>query len=187
MFGAKHEDVGLNTQALQFLHRVLCRLGFEFACGSYVWHISQMDAKSVVGEFPAELANGFEKRLTLDVAHGATYFGDNEVVVARFAQEQHIALYFVGDVRDNLHCFAQIFAAAFALNHILVDTTGGDVVGASGANAGKALIVTEVEVGLLTVDGYIAFAMFIGVERAGVDIDIGVELLNGYLIASRLE
>ena len=146
-----------------------------------------MDAKSVVGEFPAELTNGFEERLTLDVAHGATYFGDNEVVVARFAQEQHIALYFVGDVRDNLYGFAQIFAAAFALNHILVDTTSGDVVGASGAYAGKALVVTEIEVGLLTVDGYIAFAMFIGVERAGVDIDIGVELLNGYLIASRLE
>ena len=68
-----------------------------------------------------------------------------------------------------------------------VDTPCGDVVGSSGAYAGKTLVVTEVEVGLLTVDGYIAFAMFLGDERAGVDIDIGVELLNGYFIASRLE
>ena len=87
MLGTKHEDVGLYTQTLQFLHRVLCRLGFEFACGSYVWHISQMDAKSVVGEFPTELTNGFEERLTLDVAHRTANLGDNEVVGARFAEE----------------------------------------------------------------------------------------------------
>ena len=45
--------------------------------------------------------------------------------------------------------------------------------------------MTEVEVGLMTVDGYITLAMLIGIERARVDVDVGVELLNSNLKPAR--
>jgi hypothetical protein len=35
----------------------------------------------------------------------------------------------VGDVRDDLHGLAQVVAAAFLLEHALVDLAGGEVVG----------------------------------------------------------
>ena len=47
--------------------------------------------------------------------------------------------------------------------------------------------MTQIEIGLMTVDGYIAFAMFIGIQRTRVDIDIRVELLNCNFISSCLQ
>lgn len=42
----------------------------------------------------------------------------------------------------------------------------------------------EVEVCFLTVSGHVAFAMLVGVERAGVNVDIRVELLVGHSVAA---
>ena len=36
----------------------------------------------------------------------------------------------------------------------------------------------------MTVDGNIAFPVFIGIERSGVDVDVGVELLDCYPVAA---
>ena len=88
---------------------------------------------------------------------------------------------------DNLYCLAEVVAAALLLDDTLVDAAGGDVVGAGGAHIGEALIMPEVEVGFMTVDGDVAFAMLIGVECTRVDIDVGVELLDGDTITARLE
>ena len=87
-------------------------------------------------------------------------------------------------MRDNLHCLSQIVAAAFLVDYALVDTSGGNVVGARGANVGESLVVAQVEVGLVPVDGHVAFAVLIRVERTGVDVDVGVELLDCHFKAA---
>ena len=61
----------------------------------------------------------------------------------------------------------------------MIDSTGSDIVGASGANISESLIMSKVKVSLMPVFGNIAFAMLIGVESTRVDVDIGVKLLNG--------
>ena len=47
--------------------------------------------------------------------------------------------------------------------------------------------MAEVEVGLHAIDGDVALAVFVGVEGAGVDVDVGVKLLDGDFEATCLE
>ncbi len=152
--------------------------GFEFLCSCYIWHIGEVYAQTVMSEFPPQLPNCLEEWERFDVAYHPAYFGNYEVETAGVAQLLHIAFYLVGDVGYNLHRLAQVVAASFLVDDAAVDAAGGHIVGAGCPDVGETFIVAQVEVGLMPVDGYIAFAVFIGVERAGVDVDIGVEFLN---------
>jgi hypothetical protein len=90
-------------------------------------------------------------------------------------------------MRDHLHGRAQIIAAPFLGDDCLVDAPLGDVVGLAGRDAGEALIMAEVEVGFGAVIRHIDFAMLIGRHRAGIDIQIGIELANAHTISTRLQ
>ena len=96
-------------------------------------------------------------------------------------------LYLVGDMRHHLYGLAQVVAPALTVYHSLVYAPRRDRVVARGAYAGEAFIVTKVEVGLHAVVGNITLAMLIGIERAGIDIDIRVKLLYGDFVATRLQ
>ena len=54
-------------------------------------------------------------------------------------------------------------------------------------NAGEALVMAKVEVGLGAVVGHIDFAMLIGRHRPRIDVQIGIELADPDLVAARLE
>ena len=47
--------------------------------------------------------------------------------------------------------------------------------------------MSQVEVGLVAVDGYITLSMLVWIQRTRIDIDVGVKLLDGYLVASSLK
>ena len=145
------------------------------------------DERIVFAEFKFQLANGFHKRQRLDVAHAAAYFGDDDVVFARVAQQPDVALDFVGDVGHHLHGFAQEIAPAFAGDDVVVDAPGGDVVGPRGGRIQESLVVTQIKVGFGSVVGDVAFAVFVGVERTGVDVDVGIELLDRHRQAPCLQ
>ena len=92
----------------------------------------------------------------------------------------HTAFYLVGNMGYNLHRLSQIVAAALLVNDALVDASGGHVVGAGGAYVGEAFVVSQVKVGLMAVYGHVAFSMLIRVERSRINVDVGVEFLDGY-------
>ena len=52
---------------------------------------------------------------------------------------------------------------------------------------GEALVVPEVEVGLRAVVGDVDLAVLVRAHRAGIDVDVRVELLQGDLVAVALE
>ena len=83
-----------------------------------------------------------------------------------------------GDVRDHLHGVAEVVAAALLGEHRLVDRSGGRVRSPGERHVDEALVVSEVEVGLTAVVGDEHLAVLEGVHRAGVDVDVGVELLH---------
>ena len=58
---------------------------------------------------------------------------------------------------------------------------------ASGLDVCKALVMTKVEVRFHTVCRHVALAVFVGIECTWVDVDVGVELLNGDLVATSLQ
>jgi hypothetical protein len=90
-------------------------------------------------------------------------------------------------MRNDLHSSSQESAFTLLVDHMLVDTAGGHVIGLGGGHIKKAFIVAEVEIGFSSVVGYIAFAMFIRVECPGVDIDVRIKFLDGYRIAACLK
>ena len=161
--------------------------GLEFLCGFEVGDVGEMDADGSFSQLPFELSDGFEERGGLDVTHGATDFGNHEVVVIFLAQKFDIAFDFIGDVRNYLYGFTEIVAAAFFVDNGFVDSSCGERVGLGGFDVGESLVVSQVEIGFHSVYGDITFTVFVGIECSGVDVDIGIELLNGDIVTPCLQ
>lgn len=100
---------------------------------------------------------------------------------------QHPPLDLVRDVGHHLNGLAQIVAMALAVYDRLIDASCRNTVVAGGADARKPLVVPQVEVGLETVLRHVALAVLVGVQRAWVYVDVGVELLDGDFVASCLQ
>ena len=118
-----------------------------------------------------------EEREDLDVADGAADLGDDDVDVVG-GEPADAPLDLVGDVRDHLHGLAEVVAPALGGQHRLVDRAGGGVGVAGQVLVDEALVVPEVEVGLAAVVGDEHLAVLERVHRAGVDVDVRVELLH---------
>ena len=90
-------------------------------------------------------------------------------------------------MRHHLYGLSEIVAASFFVYHGLVDAACGERVGACGLYAGESLVVSEVEVGLHSVNGHVTFAVLVWVQCARVDIYVRVKLLDGDVVASCLQ
>ena len=154
--------------------------GFELLRFLQVRHQREVNHHVVARpQFPAGLPHGLHKGQRLDIAHAAADFGDHHVVVAGVAQPEEVGLNLVGDVGDHLHGFAQEVAAALFGDHVVVDAAGGHVVVLRGAHVEETLVVAQVQVGFGPVVGHVALPVFVGIHGAGVDVDVGIELLDG--------
>ena len=124
---AAEQNIGLNANAAQFLHRMLRRLGFQFSRGGDVWHQRQMHkSSSLRTQFVAELADRFEKRQTLDIAHGAADFAEEEIHVLLHGHDEFLDR--IGDVGNHLHRASEIESLPFLRDDAMIDAAGGDVV-----------------------------------------------------------
>jgi len=120
LLGATDQHIGLNAQGPQFLDAVLGGFGFQFARGLDVGHVGEVHVEGVAqARFNAELADGFQEGLTLDIAHGAADLHDHHIHI--LGDLLHNALDLIRDVRDHLHGFAQIVPPTFFLDHRVVD------------------------------------------------------------------
>ena len=206
-FGAQDEYVGLNTHSLQLLHRVLGGLGLQFFGCLQIRHVSEVYTDCITPQLPAQLSDGFHEGGTLDVTNGSSHFGDDEIeapllsphggMIGRVSllplgggwegASQHPPFDFICDMGHHLNGLAEIVAVTLAVNDGLVDATCGDGVVAGGVDTGETLVMSEVEVCLHAIDSDVALAMLVGIEGARVDVDVGVELLNGDLVATCLQ
>ena len=187
MLGPANEHIGLDTEFEQLLYAVLGGLRLELSGGGEIGNQRQVHHEGVFRLFPTHLAHRFDVGQGLDVANGASNFRDHEVVPVAFSENLDAPLDLVGDVGDDLNCLAQVFAAAFLVDDTLVDAARGDVVGLGSPDVEKALVVTEVEVGLGPVIRHEAFPMLVGIQGSRVNVDVGVEFLDGHLHATGLQ
>ena len=185
--GAADDRVGLDADRAQRGDRVLGRLGLQLAGRADVGHQRDVQEEHVVAaDLVADLADGLEERQRLDVADGAADLGDHHVDVGA-GHRADAVLDLVGDVRDDLDGVAEVLAAALLGDHLGVDLAGGDVGDAGEVDVEEALVVADVEVGLGAVVGDEDLAVLERVHRAGVDVEVGVELLHRDPQAARLE
>ncbi len=166
---------------------MLCGLGLELLCRLDVGDVGEVDAYAVVLKLPSELPYGFEEREAFDVAYHSAYFGDDEIEVASLAESHDVAFYLVGDVRYDLYGLSEVVSSPFLFDHALVYASCCDVVGACGGYISEPLVVPEIEVGFVSVDSDIAFAMLVGVECARIDVDVRVEFLYCGPVAASFE
>ena len=81
-------------------------------------------------------------------------------------------------MRDHLDSLTQVGTLPLLIDDGLIDLPSGDVVGLSGRDVQKSFIVPEVEISFRTVLRDITFTVLVGIQRAGIDVYIRVELLN---------
>jgi len=165
---------------------VLRRLGLDLARRGDVRDERQVDVADVAApEFQPHLPDRLEERQRLDVADRAADLDDGHVRVPRAALDERLDL--VGDVRDHLDGAAQVIAAPLLLDHRLVDLAGGEVVRSAHPRGLEALVVAEVEVGLGAVLRDEHFPVLERRHRAGIHVDVGIQLDVGDADAAGFE
>src|SRR5579883_3437143 len=185
-FAPADEDVGLDTDLAELSDRVLGRLRLELARGPEIRQESQVDEEVVAApELPRELTDRLEEGEALDVADRAADLADDDV--GPFAHGADVRLDLVGYVRDDLDGLAQVVAAPLLLDHVVVDAARREVRVLVELGLGEALVVAEVEVGLGAVVEDVDLAVLVGRHGAGIDVDVGVDLLHGDGQAAMLE
>ena len=185
---AAHEDVRVDTDAAQLVHRVLRRLRLQLAGGVDERHERDVEVGDVLGpDLPPELADRLEERLRLDVADRAADLSDHDVRVGRLGDRADPRLDLVRDVRDHLHGRAEVLALPLLAQHAVPDGAGRVIRGAREVLVDEALVVADVEIGLGAVLGHEHLAVLERAHRPRVDVDVRVELLNLHLEAARLQ
>ncbi len=184
--GAAEQHVRLDADRAQVAHAVLRGLGLQLARGADIGHQREVHVDRVLAAHVlAELADGLEERQAFDVANGAADLDQHHVDVP--AHRPDAVLDLVGDVRNDLHGAAEVVAATFLLKHRHVDLAGRPVAVARRGHAREALVVPQVQVGFGPVVGDVDLAVLVRAHRAGVDVDVGVELLHRDAVAVPLE
>ena len=186
--GARDDDVGLDAHAAQGADGVLGGLGFELVGGLEMEERGDMDGERAVSGFlVAHLSDRFEEGLAFDVADGASDLDDEDVDLFALGEAADAFFDQVGDVGDGLDRPAKIVTASFAFDHLGGDLPHGDGRGGGQVLVEETFIVPEVEIGFGAVVGDVDLAVLVGGHGAGVDVEVGVELLDGDGETARLK
>ena len=180
LVAAQHDDIRRDAHALQLLDRVLGRLGLVFVAAPQEGHQRHMDEERVLPPlFQTDLPGGLQEGLALNVAGGAADLGDDHVGVGFRSHMVDEVLDLLGDVRNDLHGLAEVFAAPLLVQHVPVDLAGGKVGPAVQILVDKTLVMPQIQIRLAAVLGHIDLAVLVGAHGAGVHVDIRIELLRG--------
>ena len=134
-----------------------------------------------------ELTDGFQERLTFDIADRTADFDDRNAGFVRCEITVETALDLIGDMWDNLYRSSAEISAAFFLQNGPVNLTGCDIGIFRQTLIDKTLIMSKVQVCLGTVVGYEYLTMLDRIHRSRVDIDIRIEFLHRYFVATRFQ
>ena len=166
---------------------MLRRLRLEFARRLEIRDERQVDEARILRAFlEPELPRGFEEWQALDVARDAADFAEDDVAVV-FAGGPDGRLDFVCYVRDYLHRAAEIAACAFAGEDGGIDAAGGEVGRLRARDAREALVVAEIEICLRAVVRHENLSVLVWRHRAGIDVQVRVELLHEDPVAAAFE
>ncbi len=134
-----------------------------------------------------ELADRLQEWKALDVSNRPSDLDNHGIGLWVSRSAEDLLLDGVGHVRDHLHRGAEVVAPALAGDDLLVDLAGGDVGGHREVLVDEPLVVAEVEVGFRAVVGDEHLAVLVRAHRPWVDVEIGVELLQGDGEVARLQ
>ena len=180
------QDIRLDADAAQLLHRVLRRFGLDLAAATHHGHQRQVHEDGLTAtEFDTDLTDRLEERQRLNVTDGAADLHHAHIRVPGAAHDARLDL--IGDVRDHLHRGAEVIAATLLGNHALIDAPSREVAVTPSDRAHEALVVAEVEIRFRAIVGDEHFTMLERTHGARIHVDVRVELDHGDLQATCLE
>ena len=184
--GAAEQNIRVNAHGLQFFDRVLGWLGLQLTGCRDEGHQRQMQEQGAfAAELVAQLADGFEEGGAFDIADRAANLADHEVLAVEIGKRE--ILDGVGDVRDDLHGCAEVFALPLLGEDVGVDPAGRHVVRLQRRHPGEAFVVSQIEVGLSPVVGHVDLAVLVGAHGARIDVEIRVEFAQADAKSARLQ
>ena len=185
---AADDDVRMDTDATQLVHRVLRRLRLQLSGRLDERHERDVNVDDVLRPlFAPKLADRLEERQRLDVADGAADLRDDDVGVRGLRDAADPVLDLVRDVRDDLDGRAEVLALALLADDRVPDRPGRVVCVAGEVLVDEPLVVADVEIGLGAVLGDEHLAVLVRAHRPRIDVDVRVELLDLDLQAARLQ
>ena len=144
-----------------------------------------MDVEHIVSaHILLHLPDSFHKGFGFDIPYGAADFGDHEVSIFFPAHPVDPFLDFVGDVRNDLYRTAQIIPPAFLVDHGLVDPAGGHVGIPGQVDVNEPFVMAQIQVRFRPVIGDEYFPVLVRAHGTRIDVDVGIELLDGHLVPS---
>ncbi len=186
LLAATHQHIRRHAQRCELPHTVLGGLSLQLARRRDIGHQRHMDADGLATpQLIAELADRLNERQRFDVANSSADLAQNEIEIVRLSERESLDR--IRHMRNDLHGRTEIVPAPLALDDLLIDAPGRDVVRLTGRNAGKALIMAEIEIGLCPVVRHIDLAMLVRRHRAGIDVQIGIELADADSVAACLK
>ena len=188
LLGAADQDVRLDSHALQILYTGLGGLGLEFTGSFQIGNEGYMDNAGISRAcIVLKLTDSLQEGLAFDVAYRAADLDDGDLRLFLIIIAVKAALDLVGDVGDHLNRAAAEVAPALLLENAPVDFSRGHIGVLRQAFINEALIVAQIQVRLSAVVGDEYLSVLDRIHGAGVNVDVGVKFLHGYLVASRLQ
>ena len=188
MLGAAHDDVRLDAHALQILDAGLGGLCLHLLGCPQVGDEGDVDEDDI---FPSllvlELPDGLQEGLALNVAYRAAHLDNGNLCILCDRIAVEAALDLVRDVGDHLYGASAEIAPPFLLQDRPVDLACGHIGILCEALVDKALIVAQIQVRLRPVVCDKDLSVLYRVHGSRVDVDIGIKLLHGHRIPSRLQ
>jgi hypothetical protein len=183
-----HDRIGLESEGAELLHGVLRRLGLDLAGRSDERHQGDVHERAAVpADLVPELPDGLEEREGFDVADGPADLDDLDVRLLGLGERADPLLDLVRDVGDHLDRLAEVVSPALLGEDARVHGAGGEVRAPMEVLIEEPLVMAEVEVRLRAVVEHEDLAVLERVHRAGIHVDVRIQLLDDDLLTSSFE
>ena len=128
----------------------------------------------------------FDEWQTFDVSYGAAHLHQNDLSPCGFGDQADPAFDLVGDVRDDLNRTAQEISAPLGPNHLGINLAGRNIAHLVQSDIDKTFVMSQVKIGFSPIIKDEHLPVLVRAHRSRVDIDIGVQFLDGNLEPSLL-
>ena len=175
--GPRRHDVRLHARFEQLLEAQLRRLGLLLTERRRLDHVGERDHRGGAGPLlEGQLPQRLDVEGVLVVTHRAADLDEDDVGLRVHRERAEHVLHAAGDVRDHLHVAAEVVARALLVEHLLEDAARGGVVLPREVLVEQALVGAQVHVGFEPVVEHEDLAVAVGRQRAGVEVEVALEL-----------
>src|SRR6266699_3255308 len=122
----------------------------------------------------AHLANSFKKWLTLNVTHCTTNFHNDYISIRAPCYSVNTIFNLISNMWNNLDRTSKILPTPLFSNDGSIYLSGRHIIDLIGRLISKALVVTQIQIGLCTIICDKNLAMLVGGHRTGININIGI-------------